>query len=180
MVATVGGKQPGAWRWDSLDITDQDEKNLLDMLDFLLATTVDYRKVISGDWMYFYSADAAFIDSIESLPFLEPRKIQRRRIELRGTPGTVVLQDARYRYRTYFRGYMRLTDQQESTLARYLRNLEDVRLSPSLRFWMKDDSPKIYIGDYFFIDHDDMSIVTMLSLMIPKIIRRTKPIEIAK
>lgn len=179
LVATMGGKQPGSWRWDSLNVTDVDENNIMSMLDFLLAAKADYRKHILGDWMYFYSNDAAFIDSIEALPFLEHRKMQRSRIELSGTPGTVVLQESPYQYRSYFRGYMKLSDRQIDALQRYLAQQEDIRMSPALATWVQG-SRTHYIGDYFFIDHNDMGTITMLSLMVQGIIRRTKPIETAK
>jgi len=181
MVSNLNGKQPGSWHWAQLDITDQDESNIMSMLDFLLADQRDYRKTVSGDWVWFYSNDVSFIDDIERLPWLNRRSsIQRTRIHLKGTPGTVRLRESQKRYRSYFRGYMKLTEQQETALAQYLANLPDIRLSPSLQEWVKDSSPKYYIGDYYFIDHDDMGIVTMLSLIIPGLIRRTKPIEIAK
>lgn len=180
MSSSPNSKQPGSWYWQSLEITERDEANLLDLLDFLQSTTVDYRKHISGDWMYFYSNDPGFIDSIEALPFLEHReRTQRSRIELQGTPGTVRLQDALYRYRSYLRGYMKLTDQQTSSVQKYLNQITDIRLSPSLAKWCAD-ARKSYIGDYFFIDHDDMGIITMLSIIVPNLIRRTKPIEAAK
>lgn len=180
MAATMGGKQPGSWHWNNLEITDQDEDNLINMLHFLQSISMDYRKAISGNWMYFYSADSALIDSVEALPFLEHReRIVRRRVELEGNPGTVVLQQAKHRYRSYFRGYMKLTSQQNHALQKYLLGQPDIRMGPALAIWVQEPE-KYYIGDYFFIDHDDMGIVTMLSLIVPKIIRRTKPIETAK
>lgn len=179
-MAGINGKQPGAWRWQSLEIGEQDEARVLAMLDFLLAERREYRKAISGDWVYFYSTDPTFIDDIENLPWLERRTaIQRSQIHLTGTPGTVRLNESHYQYRTYFRGYMRLSDQQEISLAQYLSRATDIRLSPTLETWTRIQS-KPYIGDYFFIDHDDLGILTMLSIMVPGIIRRTKPIEIAK
>lgn len=181
MVANVGSKQPGSWHWVNLDITEQDESNVLATLDFLLADKREYRKAISGDWVHFYSDDPTFIDDIENLPWLEKRQATRRsEIRLVGNPGTVRLRDVQHRYRTYFRGYMKLTDQQETALGRYLSGLPDIRPSPALQHWIRSPGRKTYIGDYFFIDHDDTGILTMLSIMVPGIIRRTKPIEAAK
>lgn len=180
LVAASGGKQPGSWMWTNLDITDQDENNLISMLDFLISVQSDFRKVVSGDWMYFYSNDPGFIDSIADLPFLpRPECTKRGQIKLQGTAGSVVLRETRHRYRTYFRGYMRLADQQAENLQIYLAQMPGIRLSPSLSEWCSNHK-KYYIGDYFFIDHDDMGIVTMLSLIVPRIIRLTKPIETAK
>lgn len=178
--ANLNPKQPGSWFNQGLEITAEDENRVLSMLDFLRTSTAAYRKVISGDWMYFYSADPGFIDSIETLSFLERRgAIQRSRIDLQGTSGTVRLQESPYQHRSYFRGYLRLTDQQNQALQRYLTQNPDIRLSPALKEWT-ENMRQYYIGDYFFIDHSDMGIVTLLSLIVPGIIRRTKPIEIAK
>lgn len=150
------------------------------MLEFLLAEKREYRKSIMGDWMYFYTSDPTLINDIENLPWLDQRRMHKSRIDLIGNPGTVVLENPRYRHRTYFRGYLRLTEQQETSLRQYLTALDHVRLSPALVQWTQGGPHKHYIGDYFFIDHDDMGLITMLSLMIPRIIRRTKPIEAAK
>lgn len=178
--STVTYKQPGSWFSRSLEITAEDEECVLAMQDFLLATKADYRKVISGDWIYFYSNDPSFIDNIQNLPFLQRQNtMQRSRVELRGTPGTVRLQKTGYQFRSYFKGYLKLTDQQKQALKRYLVQHPDMRMSPAVKEWT-ESARELYIGDYYFIDHNDMGIITMLSLMVPGIIRRTKPIEITK
>lgn len=182
MVASVGNpKQPGSWQWVNLDITQQDERNITNMLDFLLAERRDFRKSISNDWIYFYSNDITFINDVVSLPWLpRPETIQRSQIIQTGTPGTVRLRQAQHQYRSYFKGWMKLSEKQETALAQYLANLQGISPSPSLRDWIEDLGRKKYIGDYFFIDHDDKGILTMLNLIVPGIIRRTKPIDLAK
>jgi hypothetical protein len=51
---------------------------------------------------------------------------------------------------------------------------EQIRLSPSLRYWCENDGQWLYT--YYFLDHASASTVDMLQIIAPNIIRCTLPI----
>jgi hypothetical protein len=90
----------------------------------------------------------------------------------------VLLKNPKHTHRSYFR-YKKITQQQKHNLVKFLENQQNfVRLSPSLLDWL--DNRFFRSQDYFFIDHDGVNWLTMLSLVCPDIIRKTMQIEQAK
>ena len=167
-------RQPGSWYWSQLEITDADVANLHSMCDFLLDDDRERKLVIAGSWFYFYTNDFSFLQAVAALPWLDQDRLQCTQIELHGQPHAVVRQQPRHRMRTYFRS-MILDEPKRDTLARILRQQQDIRLSPSLQQWV--DHPRwSRTLDYHFIDHDDSGIITLLGLVEPRLIRRTLPI----
>jgi hypothetical protein len=53
-----------------------------------------------------------------------------------------------------------------------------VRLSPALKSWISQSFNRTQ--DYFFVDHDSLTWLTMLSLVQPGIVRKTMHIIPAK
>jgi hypothetical protein len=72
-----------------------------------------------------------------------------------------------------------LTPSQKDSMFNFLGNQEKIRVSPSLKFAMSNQHITRTM-DYFFIDHDDDSVLIMLSLIVPNIIRKTLPITAYK
>lgn len=168
---------PGSWRWQTLEITDQDEQNLYAMRDVLTDLSQPYHKTIYGDWMYIYTNDGAVLDRIQALPFLDPRTMERGEIEQHGTSGHVMLKNPQYQYRTYLRE-MRLEPGQELSFRNWIKSQQDIKLSPSLRRWCEWETR--YLSGYYFFDHDSLGVVTMLNMIVPRAIRKTLPCEKAK
>ena len=167
-------RQPGSWYWEAMEITEQDVLNLHRMCDFLQADTRERKVVISGSWFYIYSNDVTLISDISHLPWLDQAKMRVTEVHLQGKPGTVTLKRARHQLRSYFRSIL-LDDHRRHNLARLLAQQEHIRLSPSLAYWVEQSRwHRTY--DYHFIDHDDASIITLLALIEPRLIRRTLPI----
>lgn len=167
-------RQPGSWYWSQLDITQDDVANLHAMCDFLLEDDRERKLVISGSWFYIYSNDQSLLETMAALPWLPQDRLQLTEIELYGQPNTVTRKHVRHRMRSYFRS-MILDDRRRTTLGTILKRQPDVRLSPSLQHWV--DHPRwSRTLDYHFIDHDDSGIITLLSLIEPRLIRRTLPI----
>lgn len=167
-------RQPGSWYWSQLDITDQDVDNLHSMCDFLLDDDRERKLVIAGSWFYFYTNDFTFVSTVMSLPWLMKDRLHLTEVTLYGQPNTVARQQARHKRRSYFRN-MILDDRKRTTLTTLLQQQDQIRLSPSLQQWI--DHPRWNrVMDYHFIDHDDDSIITLLALIEPRLIRRTLPI----
>ena len=157
-----------------MEITEQDVMNLHRMCDFLQSDVRERKVVISGSWFYVYSNDLSLISDISHLPWLDQAKMRVSEVQLQGQPGTVTLKRARHQLRSYFRSIM-LDDQRRDNLTRLLVQQEHIRLSPSLQYWVGANR-WFRTYDYHFIDHDDASIITLLALIEPRLIRRTLPI----
>jgi hypothetical protein len=92
--------------------------------------------------------------------------------------NTIQLKNPRHQYRSYFK-ITKITSQQKNMLINFLTNQQSsIRISPALTTWTT--SVFYRTQDYFFIDHNEMSWLTMLSLVHPGIIRKTLQIVAAK
>lgn len=168
---------PGSWRWQELEITAEDEDNLYRMRDVLVDQTQPYHKHIVGDWMYIYTNDSAMLDQIQSLEFLDPAMMERREIEQQGTPGKIYLKNPQYQYRTYFR-CVSIDHAYRKRLQDWLAAQQDIKLSPSLSRWCTWDVR--YLESYYFFDHDSKTILSMLGMIMPEVVRKTLEFEKAK
>jgi hypothetical protein len=73
----------------------------------------------------------------------------------------------------------KITSQQKDMLINFLNNQQSsIRIGPALATWIT--SAFYRTQDYFFVDHDEMSWLTMLSLVHPGLIRKTQQIIQAK
>ena len=167
-------RQPGSWHWAPLEITDLDVANLHAMCNFLLGDSRERKLVISGSWFYFYTNDRSFVIAVMGLPWLDQDRLQWSEVELYGHPNAVIRQQTQHGLRSYFRNLI-LDDRKRVTLVTILKQQEDIRLSPSLRQWVEHPRWSRTL-DYHFIDHNDSSILTLLGLIEPHLIRRTLPI----
>lgn len=168
---------PGSWRWQELEITAEDEANLYAMRDVLVDQTQPYHKHIAGDWMYIYSNDPYLLDQIQDLRFLDPSKMERSEIVQQGTPGKIQLKNPKYQYRTYLRD-IGLEPNQRKRLQDWLAAQQDIKLSPSLSRWCTWDVR--YLESYYFFDHDSKTILSMLGMIMPEVVRKTLEFEKAK
>jgi hypothetical protein len=170
----MASRQPGSWYWSSVSISDQDQDNLHAMCDWLLQDTRPRKLVISGSWFYIYTDRRDLVHDLANLPWLDASRMGLTQVQLAGDPGTITLQQPRYQLRSYFRSLF-LEDKRRENLVQILRNQELIRLGPALQRWA-DHGRHSRTYDYYFIDHDDMGIITLLSLIEPRLIRRTLPI----
>jgi len=170
----MSSRQPGSWYWEAMEITEQDVMNLHRMCNFLQADTRERKVVISGSWFYIYTNDVSLITDISHLPWLDQAKMRVCEVHLQGQPGTVALKRARHQLRSYFRSIL-FDDQRRHNLTQLLAQQKHIRLSPSLAYWVQQ-ARWHRTFDYHFIDHDDASIITLLALIEPRLIRRTLPI----
>jgi hypothetical protein len=161
-------------RWR--DITDQTLADLHSLAGVLLTTPVVFKLVVSMNQGYVYANDLTLIDQLDRMPELSLKTYARAKI-IR-PKNTIQLKNPAHVYRTYFK-MIKLTGQQKQVLVNFLQNQQaHARPSPALRTWMQE--PFNRVQDYFFVDHDTPSWLSMLSLVYPGIIRKTMQIVAAK
>jgi hypothetical protein len=161
-------------RWR--DITAQTQADLHSLADVLLTISAEYKLVVSVDQGYVYTNELALINQLATMPELNHKTYTQARI-IR-PKNTIQLKNPQHEYRTYLRA-TKLSAQEKQVLIDFLQNQQShVRISPGLKNWVRD--PFTRTQDYFFVDHNGCSWLSMLSLVRPGIIRKTLQIVTAK
>ena len=161
-------------RWN--EITDEIEQNLHDFADILRNSGVDFKLVVSTDFGWVYTSDLALINQLKSMRMLTGKKYSKAVIAR--PKNTITLHNPQHQFRSYFK-ITKITNQQKDMLVNFLTNQQpSIRISPALLEWTNGTFHRTQ--DYFFVDHNEMSWLTMLSLVHPGIIRKTQQIIQAK
>jgi hypothetical protein len=142
---------------------------LHELADVLLSSPTEFKLVVSANQGYVYTNDSSLVDSLDCMPALIYKSYTQAQISR--PKNTVKLKKSQHQYRTYLKT-TNLTSQQKEHLENFLiSQYQLVRLSPALQRWI--DRPFTRLQDYFFVDHDSESWVTMLNLVVPGVARKT-------
>lgn len=161
---------------DWKEITKTTVTNLHDLAELLLTAPKAFKLVVSVNQGHVYTNDLILINRLDRLPQLKHKTYGRAVIDR--PKNTIQLKRPKHKFRSYFR-LINLTVQQKDQLAAFLENQQThVRLSPALREWTA--MPFTRVQDYFFIDHETETWLTMLNLVVPGITRKTMHIIPAK
>lgn len=151
------------------DITEDTVKNLHDIADILLETQSDFKLVTSASFGWIYSNNYELMQRLNQESCLEYKGLSQAVINR--PANTIKLKNPQHQHRGYFKT-LKLTNTQKHALASFLKNQADtIRLSPSLDTWLT--VPLNRTQDYFFIDYNENSWATMLSLVHPGLLRKT-------
>jgi hypothetical protein len=154
-------------RWH--DITEKTATDLHSLAQVLLKTTADFKLVVSVNQGYVYTNTVELIEQLDLMPELVHKTFSQAQV-IR-PKNTVQLKKSNHQYRTYLK-LLKLTAQQKDSLSAFLINQSThVRLSPALQQWLAQSFNRTQ--DYFFIDHDTETWLTMLSLVQPGLVRKT-------
>lgn len=167
--STIIGRR---WR----PITPDTVKNLHELATVLLSTVSKYKLVVSMDQGYVYSNDMTLLQTLNQMTVLGYKSVSQA-VVVR-PKDTIQLKKSNHKFRTYF-GMQKLSTDQKQVLEDFLLTQQQfVRLSPALQRWI--DQPFNRTQDYFFVDHDSETWLTMLNLVQPGIIRKTMHIITTK
>ena len=160
------------------------ETALRETRDVLLAETHPFKTVVSFNTVSIYTNRRKLADRLIDLG--NDGVILRlvREAVISKPAGVIQLQESKYAYRTYFRE-RKYTRDQRDMLKNFLDSRRDtLRVSPALNDWINGNVGYIlnlnYSRSYYFVDHDHPNEGTMLSLVMPGIVRKTMPIETTK
>ena len=157
------------------DITKTTIENLHSLATILLAAE-DFKLVVSLNQAHVYTNDLSLIDQLNKLKYLTRKSYSRA--DVARPKNTIQLKDPKHKYRSYFK-ITKINNEQKETLINFLNNqYESIRISPALKQWIA--TPLVRTQDYFFIDHNEMSWLTMLALVRPGLIRKTQQIIATK
>lgn len=171
------GQKPNAQQsrlWN--EITEEVEQNLYDFADILRNSGVDLKLVVSSNCGWVYTNSLELIGELKPMRMLTGKKYSEAVIDR--PKNTILLKNPQHQFRSYFK-ITKITSDQKDMLINFLNNQRaGIRVSPALETWTTSAFHRTQ--DYFFVDHDEMSWLTMLSLVHPGIIRKTLQIVTAK
>ena len=130
--------------------------------------------VISYDTMYIYSNDLQTLEHLAKLPYVMLHSAVQAKLD---RPRDVVLKtDPKFRLRSYFKDKI-LSNTECERLLSFFESRKDIfgitrGFKSSLQRY---HAP--YLQRHQFVEHDDPKDITMLSLVVPGIIRKTVPIQ---
>jgi hypothetical protein len=158
------------------EITQEVEQNLYDFADILRNSTVDFKLVTSANRGWVYTNSIELIDQLKSMRMLTGKKYSKAVIDR--PKNTIQLKTPQHQFRSYFK-ITKITSQQKDMLINFLTNQQSsIRISPALNVWITSAFHRTQA--YFFVDHNEISWLTMLALVHPGIIRKTQQIIQAK
>lgn len=157
------------------EITGQTVNDLHEFARHLLTTTADFKLIVSSNYGHVYTNDCKLIDQLSDLGSLK-QKIYRRAVITRAK-DTISLRNPQHQFRSYFKS-TKITAEQKDHLVAFLTMQTEIRVSPALSGWML--TPFHRTQDYFFVDHNEMTWLTMLSLVRTGLVRKTMQIIATK
>ena len=158
------------------NITETTVENLHSLATILLTAAEDFKLVVSLNQAHVYTNDLSLISHLSQLHYLTQKSYGRA--DVTRPKNTIQLKDPKHQYRSYFK-ITKINDGQKENLINFLNNQnEHIRVSPALKQWIATSLNRTQ--DYFFIDHNAMSWLTMLALVRPGLIRKTQEIIQAK
>jgi len=158
------------------EITDEVEQDLYDFADIVRNSGVDFKLVVGSNCGWVYTNSVELINQLRSMRMLRGKQYSEAVIDR--PKNTIKLKNPQHHYRSYFK-ITKITSEQKDMLINFLNNQQSsIRISPALTEWTTSAFHRTQ--DYFFVDHNEMSWLTMLSLVHPGIIRKTQQIVPAK
>ena len=161
------------------------ETALRETRNVLLSETAPFKTVVNFNTVSIYTNRRGLADRLVNLGNDEVRMRLVRQAVISKPAGVIQLQESKYAYRTYLRE-RRINLDQRNMLANFLNSRKDtLRVSPALDNWVNGKfigyiRNHSYSRSYYFVDHDHPNEGTMLSLVLPGIVRKTMPIETTK
>jgi hypothetical protein len=160
------------------------ETALRESRDVLLEETEPFKTVVSFNIVSIYTNNLGLADRFDRLGNDSVRLSLVRQAVISKPAGVVQLRESQYAYRTYFRE-RKYTRDQKDLLLNFLNSRQDtLRPCATLMWWLNYHGHSWQNTDYsrshYFVDHDHPNEGTMLSLVMPSIVRKTMPIETTK
>ena len=161
------------------------ESALRETRDVLLEEAGEYKAVISYNVLSLYTNNRRLADRFAKVGNPSVHLHLVRQAVITKPAGVVQLQESKYGYRTYLRERKYDYDQRQMLL-NFLKSREGtLRPCGSLLTWLGTGRHRYMINpnysrSYYFVDHDHPNEGTMLSLVMPGIVRKTLPIETTK
>jgi hypothetical protein len=175
LVKSIGYRNQARSNWSTKEqIAGEVLQNLLLAFDEIDRVRSQIKLVVSYNIMYIYSNDVAVLRHLAALPYVNFCNAVQSVID---RPRDVVLKtNPKFCYRSYFRERM-LEEHDRDNLINFLDSRTDsFGFTATLRQHLTRYRYH-WIQRHHFVEHNDPKDITMLSLVIPGLIRKTVPIQ---
>ena len=177
----VRNRRPVRHPWDGT----AKESALRETRDILLEQAGEYKAVISYNVLSLYTNNRKLADQFVKLDNPGVQLHLVRQAVITRPAGVIQLKESKHGYRTYLRERKYTKDQRDMLLNFFLSREGTLRPCGSLLTWLGTGQHRFmmnpnYSRSYYFVDHDHPNEGTMLSLVMPGIVRKTMPIETTK
>jgi hypothetical protein len=153
-----------------------------DVLDNLTAAFFELERcrehiklIISYNILYIYSNDVKLLNRLAKLSYVRFNSAVQAVVDK--PRDVVMLTDPKFRYRSYFRDRM-LTEQQAEMIMKFFDQRKDTfNVTRAFRYSLTRYMRAPYIPRHLYVEHNDPKDITMLSLVMPGIIRKTLTVQ---
>jgi hypothetical protein len=149
-------------------VTKETKEQLHQFAEFLAATSYEYKIVISSNRAAIYANDLEFISVLDNLSMLTHKKFTQAIVTR--PENTIAVINPKHKLRGFLRN-TKLTSEEKTNLSAFLTTQQEIRISPAMLAWL--NTPFSRTQDHFFIDFNDETWLTMLSLVRSGLIRKT-------
>lgn len=167
----------GNWTTIAKDpIADHVKYDLIDFRNQLADHVGSFKLLRYTNWGYLYTNDLGLISKISDLPYLKHKSYHRCTVTR--PLDTIARKDPKWAYRSYTR-YKKLSSKEKQALVTFFsNNSDDMQVSKSMQDFVAGKHLSTF--DYYFFDYSHPGILSMIDLMCPGLIRKTKKIIPAK
>lgn len=155
-------------------ITDEQMANLMSMFGELEPVRDRIKMVVSYGIMYIYSNDIPVLQQLSELPYVNFCSAVQAIVDR--PRDVVVISKPKFKYRSYFKEKV-LEEHERDRLMNFLESRKDIfRVTPTLKQAL--NRYRIHwLPRHLFVEHNDPRDITMLSLVMPGIIRKTLAVQ---
>ena len=149
----------------------------LESIRDLLSKETQIKLVLTTHVATVYTNDIGIYQRLAACSWI--KKFYVRQVKLDQVPGTVMLKNPQYQYRTYFRA-IEVSEEQKKIMANWIKNQgTEIAASPSVQcfFGLQERQLRtwssFYTAAHYYIDHNSLQYESMLSMICPGVIRKT-------
>ena len=167
-----GKNKPHSWS----KITDQTRENLQEVGKFLLNSGCAYKLVVSYNQANVYSNDLDFLARLDKIKILKSKSYRQVLVDI--PKNTILIKSSLYKYRSFLTR-VKLSNNEKLLIKNFFDNQqESIKIAPALKIFLSNSVA--WTQDYYFIDHNEKSWLTMINLVRPGLIRKTVEIITGK
>ena len=156
----------------SLPVISQDTiDHLHDICDTIRASSQEFKVVVGVSQVWVYTNDTELPEALDKKTFLQWKRFTKAVVDRQ--KNTILLRNSKYTHRTYLKA-IKITEETKVRITKFLESQEDAENSSSLNKWLA--GPYHRMQDYYYINHNGYSLLTMLNLIQPGLIRKTSEI----
>ena len=153
-------------------IAEQEQHELIQVGDYLLARPHPFKRTVSTHVMYLYTNHPADFQNLNGVGGLVVTNCTQVNVSLQ--PDAVTLKNPAHSYRTFFRERW-LRDHELQNIRGYFQaRPNQFRLSPG--FEMLVNGRRMWLMGNYFVDHNEPQADFLINMAIPGIVKKTLPI----